>query len=53
VDELVRAAQMRPMDDGRLRGMLIELVPDFLVGNGVTPPNVVSIELKRTGQTIA
>jgi len=50
VDELVRAAQVQRMDDSRLRRMVIELVPDFMVNSEPSPANVVPIERKRTSQ---
>ena len=49
VDELVRAAQVKRMDDSRLRRMVVELVPDFITNPESAPTNVVPIERKRTG----
>ena len=50
VDELVRAAQVQRMDASRLRRMVVELVPDFMVNPEATRANVVPIEQKRSGQ---
>jgi FlaA1/EpsC-like NDP-sugar epimerase len=50
VDELVRAAQVQRMDDSRLRRMVVDLVPDFVVNPEATPVNVVSFERKRSSK---
>ena len=50
VDELVRAARVQRMDDIRLRRMVVELVPDFMVNPEATPSKVVPIERKRSSQ---
>ena len=52
VDELVRVAQVQRMDDGRLRRLVVELVPDFMTSAEATPANVVPIEWKRTIQPL-
>jgi len=46
VDELVRAAQIQPQEEGKLRRMIVELVPDFIV-QPETGATVVPIERKR------
>ena len=50
VDELVRSAQVQRIDGIRLRQMVVELVPDFMVTPEATPANVVPISRKRTVQ---
>jgi hypothetical protein len=50
VDELVRVARVQRMDDSRLRQLVVELVPDFIVNPEVSPANVVPIERGRTSQ---
>ena len=51
-DELERVAQVQRMDDGRLRRLVVELVPDFMTSAEATPANVVPIEWKRTIQPL-
>jgi FlaA1/EpsC-like NDP-sugar epimerase len=46
VDELVRAAQIQPQEEGKLRRMIVELVPDFIV-KSEEGARVVPIERKR------
>jgi FlaA1/EpsC-like NDP-sugar epimerase len=46
VGELVRAAQIQPQEEGKLRRMIVDLVPDFIV-QPETGATVVPIERKR------
>ena len=46
VDDLVRAARIQPQEEGKLRRMIVELVPDFIVKPD-EGASVVPIERKR------
>jgi FlaA1/EpsC-like NDP-sugar epimerase len=46
VDELVRAAQIQPLEEGKLRRMIVALVPDFIM-QPETGATVVPIDRKR------
>lgn len=48
VDELLRAVQIQRQDDGQIRKMIIDLVPDFVTDPQGFSRDVVPIDRKRT-----